>query len=76
MPLSLRTLQRVGTETGLVLTVDVLRAAGLDRDAQVLVHAEDGKITITRLDHDVDELVAAADRFVAAHSKAIEKLAE
>jgi hypothetical protein len=48
----------------------------LKRDDEVLVHAEAGRIVITRLDPHFDDLVAAADRFVAAHPNAIRKLAQ
>jgi antitoxin component of MazEF toxin-antitoxin module len=76
MALAHKTLQRIGNSTGLVLTTDLLRDAGLERDDEVLVHAEAGRIVITRLDPNFDDLVAAADRFVAAHPNAIRKLAE
>jgi antitoxin component of MazEF toxin-antitoxin module len=76
MALVHKTLQRIGNSTGLVLTTDLLRDAGLERDDEVLVHAEAGRIVITRLDPNFDDLFAAADRFVAAHPNAIRKLAE
>lgn len=76
MALVQKSLQRIGNSTGLVLSTDLLRDAGLERDDEVLVHAEAGRITITRLDPSFDELVAAAERFVAAHPNAIRKLAE
>lgn len=76
MALVQKTLQRIGNSTGLVLTTDLLKDAGLERDDEVLVHAEAGRIVITRLDPHFDDLVAAADRFVAAHPNAIRKLAQ
>lgn len=76
MALAQKTLQRIGNSTGLVLTTDLLKDAGLARDDEVLVHAEAGRIVITRLDPYFDDLVAAADRFVAAHPNAIRKLAQ
>ncbi len=76
MALAQKSLQRVGNSTGLVLPAELLRAAGLERDDAVLLHAEAGRITITRLDPDFDPLMAAADRFVAAHPNAIRKLAQ
>ena len=75
MALAQRSLQRIGNSTGLVLPADLLKEAGLQRDDEVLVHAEAGRITITRLDPTFDRLVEAADRFVAAHPNAIRKLA-
>ena len=45
-------------------------------DDEVLIHAEAGRITITKLDPDFDRLMAVADRFVAAHPNAIRKLAQ
>ena len=76
MTLAQKKLQRIGNSTGLVLSPDLLLEAGMQRDEEVLVHAEDGRIVITRLDPDFDRLVAAADRFVAAHPNAIRKLAQ
>jgi len=76
MTLAQKKLQRIGNSTGLVLSPDLLLEAGMQRDEEFLVHAEDGRIVITRLDPDFDRLVAAADRFVAAHPNAIRKLAQ
>ncbi len=76
MALAHKNLQRIGNSTGLVLPAELLREAGLERDDEVLIHAEAGRITITRMDPGFDDLVAAADRFVAAHPNAIRKLAQ
>ena len=76
MALAARKLQRIGNSTGVVLPADLLQASGLARDDEVLVQAESGRIVITRIDPAFDEMVAAADRFVAAHPNAIKKLAE
>jgi antitoxin component of MazEF toxin-antitoxin module len=76
LPVAARKLQRVGNSTGILLPVELLRASGMSREDEVLVHAEDGRIVITRLDPAFDAQVAAADRFVAAHPNAIRKLAE
>lgn len=76
MPLAARKLQRVGNSTGILLPADLLRASGMARDDEVLVQAEEGRIVITRIDPAFDAMVAAADRFVAAHPNAIKKLAE
>lgn len=75
MALAHKTLQRIGNSTGLVLNTELLREAGLERDDEVLVHAEAGRITISKFDPSFDELILAADRFVAAHPNAIRKLA-
>ena len=76
MALTARRLQRIGNSTGLVLPAELLRASGMSRDDEVLVQAEEGRIVVTRIDPDFDAMVAAADRFVAAHPNAIKKLAE
>lgn len=76
MALAARKLQRVGNSTGVILPADLLLASGMARDDEVLVFAEDGRIVITRVDPDFDAMVAAADRFVAAHPNAMKKLAE
>jgi antitoxin component of MazEF toxin-antitoxin module len=76
MALAHKNLQRIGNSTGLVLPAELLREAGLEREDEVLIHAEAGRITITRMDPGFDDLVAAADRFVAAHPNAIRKLAQ
>lgn len=76
MALAHKTLQRIGNSTGLVLNTELLREAGLEQDDEVLVHAEAGRITISKFDPSFDELILAADRFVAAHPNAIRKLAQ
>ncbi|NOY24315.1 MAG: AbrB/MazE/SpoVT family DNA-binding domain-containing protein [Oligoflexia bacterium] len=76
MGVARKKLQRVGNSTGLVLPVEILRAAGMSRGEDVLLHAEEGRLVITRLDPQFDEMIAAADRFVAAHPNALRKLAE
>lgn len=76
MTLAQKTLQRIGNSTGLIFTTDLLKAAGFEREDEVLVHAEAGRIVITRLNPHFDDLVAAADSFVAAHPDAIRKLAQ
>ena len=75
MALAHKNLQRIGNSTGLVLPAELLREAGLEREDEVLIHAEAGRITITWMDPGFDDLVAAADRFVAAHPNAIRTLA-
>lgn len=76
MALAARKLQRIGNSTGVVLPADLLQASGMARDDGVLVQAETGRIVITRIDPAFDDMVAAADRFVAAHPNAIQKLAQ
>lgn len=76
MSLMRKKLQRIGNSTGLVFPAEVLGLADLDRDDEVLVVAEPGCITIRRIDPDFDEMVAAADRFVAKYPNAIKKLGE
>jgi putative addiction module antidote len=76
MTLIARKLQRVGNSTGLLLPAELLHASGMTRDDEVLVHAEEGRIVITRIDPEFDAMIAAADRFVSAHPNAIKKLAE
>ena len=76
MTLAARKLQRIGNSTGILLPAELLQASGMSRDDEVLIQAEEGRIVITRIDPDFDAMVAAADRFVAAHPNAIKKLAE
>lgn len=71
-----KSLQRVGNSTGVVFPADILRDAGFERGDEILVCADGGQITITKLDPDFDRLIAAADRFVSAHANALKKLAE
>ncbi len=40
------------------------------------MQAERGRVVITAFDPDFDGMVAAADRFVARHPNALQKLAE
>jgi antitoxin component of MazEF toxin-antitoxin module len=76
MSLTRKKLQRIGNSTGLTLPPEVLGASGMARDEEVIIVAKPGVITIKRLDPDFDAMVAAADRFVASHPNAIEKLGQ
>ena len=76
MVLAHKKLQRIGNSTGIILTADLLREAGLAQGAEVIVRAQRGQVVITALDPDFDELVAAADRFVSDHPNALKKLGE
>jgi len=76
MSLARRKLQKMGNSTGVLLSADVLKAAGFDRNSEVIVHAEHGRVTLTLLDPKFDAMVAAADRFVARHPNALRKLSE
>lgn len=71
-----RKLQRVGNSTGLVLPQDVLAEAGMSRDDEVVLHVEAGRVTVSRVDTDFDESVAAADEFIAQYANALAKLAQ
>lgn len=76
MALAHRKLQRIGNSTGIILTADLLREAGLAQGAEVIVSAERGRVVITALDPNFDEMIAAADRFVSDHPNALAKLGE
>jgi putative addiction module antidote len=76
MALAHRKLQRIGNSTGIVISADLLREAGLAQGDEVIVRVEKGRVVITALDPDFDELVAAADRFVSDHPNALKKLGE
>lgn len=76
MAVASKKLQRIGNSTGVILPADLLREAGLGPGDEVVIQAERGRVVITVLDPDFDDLVCAADRFVAAHPNALRKLAE
>ncbi|GMV41943.1 MAG: hypothetical protein AMXMBFR64_36590 [Myxococcales bacterium] len=76
MSVARKKLQRIGNSTGVVLPAELLRDAGLRPGDEVVMQAERGRVVITALDPDFDDLVAAADRFVASHPNALRKLAE
>jgi putative addiction module antidote len=69
-------LQRMGNGTGVVLPAELLRDAGLRPGDEVVMQAEQGRVVITAFDADFNDLVAAADRFIAQHPNALKKLAE
>ena len=71
-----RKLQKIGNSIGVLIPADLLQKAGFARDAQVILLAERGKLTITALDPDFDEMVAAAERFTQRHANALTKLAQ
>jgi antitoxin component of MazEF toxin-antitoxin module len=76
MGVARKKLQRIGNSTGVILPAKLLRDAGLRPGDAVLMQAERGRVVITALDPDFDDMVAAADRFVAHHPNALQKLAE
>ena len=76
MAVASKKLQRIGNSTGVILPADLLREAGLGPGDEVVIQAERGRVVITVLDPDFDDLVCAADRFVAANPNALRKLAE
>lgn len=76
MSLVRRKLQKIGNSTGVILTADVMRAAGFDRGEEVLVHAERGKVTLTLLDPEFDVMVAIAKGVMADHANALKRMAE
>ena len=68
--------QKFGNSTGITFPAEMLKQAGLELGAEVIVSSENGRITIVALDADFDAQVAAADRFVARHPNAIRKLGQ
>ncbi|MBI5611026.1 MAG: hypothetical protein HY902_19295 [Deltaproteobacteria bacterium] len=76
MPLAQRKLQRVGNSTGVVLPAEILAESGLYRGAEVLVHAEKGRVTLTLVDPEFDDLCAIAQGVIADHPNALKKLGE
>jgi putative addiction module antidote len=69
-------LQRIGNSTGVVLSADLLREAGLQLGDEVMIQVERGRVVLTALDSGFDEMVTVADRFVGAHPNALKKLGE
>ena len=76
MSIARKKLQKIGNSTGIVLPAELLRDAGLRPGDEVVMQAERGRVIITVLDPDFDNMIAAADRFVARHPNALQKLAE
>lgn len=76
MAIARQKLQRIGNGIGLLLPAELLRETGIGVGDEVLVQAERGRVVITPLVADFDEMVTAADRFVAQHPNALEKLGE
>jgi putative addiction module antidote len=76
MSVARKKLQKIGNSTGVVLPAELLREAGLQPGDEVVLQAERGRLVITVIDPDFDDLVAAADRFVSDHPNALRKLAE
>jgi putative addiction module antidote len=76
MAVAHRRLQRIGNSTGVILSAQVLREAGLAAGDEVLVQAEKGRVVVVPFDADFDAALAAADRFISNHPNALRKLAE
>jgi putative addiction module antidote len=76
MPLARKKLQRLGNSTGVVIPADLLRTMGLAAGDEVVLHEENGKLSLIPFDSDFDQMLEAAERFVAAHPNALKTLAE
>ncbi len=76
MAISQKTIQRVGNSTGIILPPELLQAAGLHRGDAVILRVERGTIVITPMAPLRPEVMEAAERFIARHADALEKLAE
>ena len=76
MSIAHKTVQKIGNSAGIVLSAELLRAAGLHSGDAIIIQAERGRLTITPLDPAFDAMVLAADRFVAHHPNALKKLGE
>lgn len=76
MTLALKTIQRVGNSTGIVLPPEVLRAAGLHRGDAVTVRVERGAIVISPVEALRPEVMEAGERVIARYSEVFRKLAE
>ncbi len=76
MPTTTKKLQRIGNSTGIVIPAEMLKESGLAAGDEVLISSSGGRFEIIAFQPDFDAMVAAADRFVAAHPNALKKLAE
>jgi putative addiction module antidote len=76
MALALRKIQKIGNSSGVVLPVEIMRAARFKRGSEVTVQAEDGKVTLLLANPGFDEQMTAAERFIARHPNTLRKLAE
>jgi putative addiction module antidote len=75
MGVARKKIQKIGNSAGVIVPRELLADSGMNAGDEVVMHAEKGRIVITRLDPDFDAMVDAADRFVALHSNALAKLA-
>jgi len=69
-------LTRVGNSTGLTLSRDVLRAAGLARGDDVVVETDGEKVVITKADSDRAAVREIGRRFMARYSRTLAALAK
>ena len=69
-------LTRVGNSTGVTLSREVLRSAGLARGDDVVVEAEDGRVVIAKADSDRTAVLEIGRQFMARYSRALAALAK
>ena len=69
-------LTRVGNSTGLTLSREVLRAAGLERGDDVVVEADGDRVIIAKADSDRAAVREIGRRFMARYSRTLAALAK
>ena len=69
-------LTRHGNSTGLVLSREVLDAAGMERGDGVVVRAEPGKVTVEKADTTHSRAMAAYREFAARYRVALKALGQ
>ncbi len=76
MTIALKTIQRIGNSTGIILPPEVLLAAGLHRGDQVTVRVERGDIVISPVEALRPEVMEAGERVISRYSDVFRKLAQ
>lgn len=76
MSLAMRKLQKIGNSTGVTIPVELLARARMHRGSEVVVSAEEGRVTLTVVDNTFDTIMSVANGVIADHPSALRKLAQ
>lgn len=69
-------LHRIGNAAGVILSSEVLSAAGMSVGGAVTVRAAHGRIEITRAENKLDETIEIGQRFIMRYPRAMAALAK
>lgn len=76
MALALKSIQRVGNSSGVVLPPEILEEAGLERGDEIVIRAERGRIVISPRAPIRREVLRTAEAVIERYDEVFRKLAQ